>query len=281
MASFPSLAAGTHDAVVDAQDAANVSLLQGGPQTSTNPVTLAGNLATYTSGFSLTVPVQLASPADVATDASGNVYISDAGLRAIRFMPASAGTYFGRAMRAWTMYTIAGTGANGDSGDGGPPAAATFPSPAGITVDVQGNVFIVDPAGNVVCGDTANHRVQVILRSAGSWYGAPAAAAGTIFTIAVTGATPFNGDNLPATGPGAARVQSPTGIPSTATTTSFSMPRATAGSGSWPEQRLRPTASRRRPSAMSTPSPARVSPASMATASRRQPPSSTPRRIFT
>jgi streptogramin lyase len=49
--------------------------------------------------------------------------------------------------------TIAGTGASGSGGDGGPAAKATFKGPKGIRCDRQGNVYVVD---------TENHAIRKI-----------------------------------------------------------------------------------------------------------------------
>jgi streptogramin lyase len=48
------------------------------------------------------------------------------------------------------VYVIAGTGAKGYSGDGGPARNATFRSPKGISLDKQGNVWIADTENNAV-----------------------------------------------------------------------------------------------------------------------------------
>ena len=47
--------------------------------------------------------------------------------------------------------TVAGTGEDDLSGDGGPALSATLSSPLGVAVDSEGNLFI---------GDTGNHRVR-------------------------------------------------------------------------------------------------------------------------
>lgn len=53
-----------------------------------------------------------------------------------------------RRVRAFTeggsIRTIAGTGAYGDSGDGGPASFATFRSPTHVTADRSGNIYVVD-----------------------------------------------------------------------------------------------------------------------------------------
>ena len=47
-----------------------------------------------------------------------------------------------------TIAVIAGTGTEGYSGDGGPATAAELGSPAAVTTDSLGNVFIADVGNN-------------------------------------------------------------------------------------------------------------------------------------
>lgn len=49
---------------------------------------------------------------------------------------------------AMTLY--AGTGAKGNSGDGGPALAATFNGPKGLGLDARGNVYVVDTENNAI-----------------------------------------------------------------------------------------------------------------------------------
>ena len=70
---------------------------------------------------------------------------------------------------------IAGTGARGFSGDGGPAARATFDGPTGLSVDASGTVYVAD---------SNNHRVRRIKPD------------GTIDTLAGSGA--LVGDGVPA-----------------------------------------------------------------------------------
>ena len=57
-----------------------------------------------------------------------------------------------------TIHQIAGTGAKGYSGDGGPPLLATFNGPKGLVMDHDGRLLVVD---------TENHAVRRINLSAG------------------------------------------------------------------------------------------------------------------
>ncbi len=102
---------------------------------------------------------------------------------------ASTGTFYGQAMTAGDVYTVAGDGTSGFSGDGGPATAAELSEPAGVAVDAEGNLVIAD---------TDNERVRVVAASTGTFYG-QAMTAGDIYTIAGSGTPGFSGDGGPAT----------------------------------------------------------------------------------
>ncbi len=88
-----------------------------------------------------------------------------------------------------TIATMAGTGAKGYSGDGGPAESATFNGPKELAVDPAGNVWIVD---------TENHAIRFI-----------DAATHRIRTVAGTGQPGGDGDGGPAT---RARLDRPHGV---------------------------------------------------------------------
>ena len=102
------------------------------------------------------------SPSTLALDGSGNLLFID-GSR-IRKMDQNSGL----------VSTLAGTGAAGFSGDGGPAVLATFSSPSALALD---------PAGNVYIADTGNQRIRMITTGDGH-----------ISTIAGTGTGGFSGD---------------------------------------------------------------------------------------
>jgi uncharacterized protein (TIGR03437 family) len=113
----------------------------------------------------------------VAIDAGGNLYISDSGNRRIRKMTSSG-----------IITTVAGTGVQGFSGDGGPAAAATLNRPTSV---------IVDPAGNLYFTDSSNQRIRRV------------GVDGNISTIAGNGLEGFSGDGGSAT---AASMSFPLGL---------------------------------------------------------------------
>jgi sugar lactone lactonase YvrE len=79
---------------------------------------------------------------------------------------------------AGVVSIVAGNGAFGYSGDGGPARAAALNQPTGVAVD---------PAGNVYIADASNNRIRRVDTS------------GVITTVAGTGVQGFGGDGGPAT----------------------------------------------------------------------------------
>lgn len=120
----------------------------------------------------------LDSPAGLAVDASGNLFIADTHNQRIREVVAATGT----------IATIAGTGIRGYAGDGGAAINATLNRPTALAFDASGNLYLAD---------TDNHRIRRIAPS------------GIISTVAGTGVEGFSGDGGPAT---AAAIDSPNGL---------------------------------------------------------------------
>ncbi len=135
----------------------------------------------------------------VAVDAAGNLLIADAGNERVRVVAASTGTFYGQAMTAGDIYTVAGDGTFGFSGDGGPATSAELNGPAGVAVDAAGNLLIAD---------TGNERVRVVAHKTGTFYGQPMTG-GDIYTVAGDGTQGFSGDGGPATN---ARLSFPEGV---------------------------------------------------------------------
>ena len=75
---------------------------------------------------------QFSYPSGIALDHWGNLYIVDRGNAVIRMVSSDG-----------IVNTVAGNGAWGSDGDGGPALAALI-SPSGIAVDTAGNIFIVE-----------------------------------------------------------------------------------------------------------------------------------------
>ena len=107
---------------------------------------------------------RLRNPLGVGFDAAGNLYIADTGNSMVRKVDAISGV----------ITAVAGNGQYGFSGDKGPALNAALASPSAVRVDATGNIYLADQAKNVI------RQVSVI--------------AGTITTIAGTGAHRYSGD---------------------------------------------------------------------------------------
>jgi sugar lactone lactonase YvrE len=151
----------------------------------------------------------LTSPAGLALDAAGNLYIADpAADRVMKRTPDGIESVF------------AGTGKTGFSGDGGPATQALLDTPIGVALDSAGNVYIsvkghircvspdgtittlalsgsatlvqpagmaADTGGNLWVADMETHTVRQIDPS------------GTVKIVAGTGSSGYGGDGGPAT----------------------------------------------------------------------------------
>jgi len=135
----------------------------------------------------------------VVLDQARNAVIADVSSNRIRVVAASTGTFYGQAMTAGHIYTVAGNGTQGFSGDGGPATNASLFDPFGVAVD---------RAGNLVIADLDNNRIRVVAASTGRFYGR-AMTAGNIYTVAGNGTQGFSGDGGPAT---QARITRPFGV---------------------------------------------------------------------
>jgi len=130
--------------------------------------TVAGNGSQGFSGDGgLATSASLNQPTDVAVDASGNLFIADDYNNRIRKVSASG-----------IVTTVAGNGAQGFSGDGGPATSAELYYPNGVAVDASGNLFIAEGG---------NDRIRKV------------SASGIITTVAGNGTYGFSGDGGPAT----------------------------------------------------------------------------------
>ncbi len=131
----------------------------------------------------------LSSPSGVAITANGSVVVSDAGDQRIRLVAANSGRFYGLAMSAGDIYTIAGDGTAGFAGNTGPAIRAEVRSPSEVGVD---------RAGNVVIADSGNNRVRLVAATTGIYYGQHMTV-GHIYTVAGNGQTAYSGDGGPAT----------------------------------------------------------------------------------
>jgi len=201
-------------------------------------VTAAGVIATVagdgTQGYDgdggEAVAASLDSPAGVAVDGSGNLWIADTGNHRVRRVGSGGG-----------ISTVAGSGLAGYGGDGDRAGLAQLNVPRGLAIDASGNLLIadrdnhrvrqvnaagriatlagagaaagdggpatsaqlffpsgavLDPAGGLYISDSAYHRVRRVTGV-------------VISTVAGTGSAGFSGDQGQAT---AARLSSPRGL---------------------------------------------------------------------
>ncbi len=106
-------------------------------------------------------------PRGVAVDTAGNLFFADEENNRIREMATDG-----------TIATVAGSGSQGYSGDGGLAIAAALYDPSGVAVDAENNIYIADDG---------NGRIRKIIPN------------GQITTVAGTGSFGFGGDGGPAT----------------------------------------------------------------------------------
>jgi hypothetical protein len=167
--------------------AAKTGTFYGLPMTAGNIYSVAG---AGTSGLGDGGPALFAEvgPAGLVLDPAGNLVIADRGNNRIRVVAVTTGTFYGQAMTANDIYTVAG-GGTGGLGDGGPATSAELNSPLGVALDAHGNLVIAD---------TLNTRVRVVAEHTGTFYGR-AMTAGNIYTVAGNGMGGFSGDGGPAT----------------------------------------------------------------------------------
>ena len=105
-------------------------------------ITVAGiSTRGYSGDNGLATLAALDNPTGVAVDAKGNIYIADSDNRIIRMVDKSTGI----------ITRVAGTaGSTGYSGDRGPATSAKLGYPAGVAVDLQGNIYIADPINQII-----------------------------------------------------------------------------------------------------------------------------------
>jgi len=107
---------------------------------------------------------QVSTPADVALDGAGNLFIADEQNHRIRRVDAATGI----------ITTVAGLGSFGYNGDGISATLAQLSSPSGVALDRDGNLFIAD---------SGNSRIRAVEM-----------ATGMVETVAGTGVAGYSGD---------------------------------------------------------------------------------------
>ncbi|MFF2728784.1 RICIN domain-containing protein [Streptomyces sp. NPDC058008] len=120
---------------------------------------------------------RLNGPFGVAVDRAGVLYVAEYNNHLVRKVTTDG-----------VISKVAGTGAAGFKGDGGPAVSAQLNRPYGVAVDGAGGLYITD---------SDNHRVRKV------------SADGTIGTVVGTGAAGFSGDGGPAS---SAQLNLPLGV---------------------------------------------------------------------
>jgi trimeric autotransporter adhesin len=167
--------------------AASTGTFYGQPMTAGDIYTVAGGGTGGTANGIPATQATLSSPDGAASDAAGNLLLSDADDGLVRVVAVSTGTFYGQAMTAGDIYTIAGGGSQ--LGDGGPATSAFIPGPGGLAVD---------PAGDVLITDFGHQRVRLVAARTRTLYG-QAMTAGDIYSVAGTNFADFCCDGAPAT----------------------------------------------------------------------------------
>jgi sugar lactone lactonase YvrE len=195
-------------------------------------ITGNGSLGYYGNGVAAT-SAELLLPQGITFDNSGNMYIAD-----------NQNYRIHKIDKGDSIFTFAGNGYDGFSGDGGPATAAEFDFPTGVAADATGNIYIADEYNqrirmvntsgivNTVAGDTGSgyggdgmqataselwYPCGVTVDAKGNMYIADAAnerirmvnTSGIISTIAGISTGGYSGDGGPAT---AAELAFPTGV---------------------------------------------------------------------
>jgi hypothetical protein len=127
-------------------------------------------------------------PTALALDPAGDLFIASGPGERVEELPAHGNTSLGEQMTTGRLAAVAGTGAAGDSGDGGGADHSELDDPSGLAVD---------PSGDLLIADTANCRLRLVAASTGSRFGV-AMLKGEIDTVAGTGVCGSNGDGGPA-----------------------------------------------------------------------------------
>jgi uncharacterized protein (TIGR03437 family) len=152
---------------------------------------------------------RLSYPRGVAVDGAGNLFIADTNNNRVRKVSTDG-----------TITTVVGNGTAGFSGDGGLATSAQLNSPIAVTVDEDGNLFILDIANGRVRKVSPNGMISTVAGNGTAGFSgdgglATSAALGAFVCNSVCGGLTVDGaGNLFIADPGNGRVRkvSPSGI---------------------------------------------------------------------
>ena len=97
-------------------------------------------------------------PLGIAFDGKGNLYIADTDNKRIRKIDTSG-----------NISTVAGTGAGGNNGDGGPAVSASLAFPADVAIDAAGNLFIADSGISAIRKVTPSGTITTLAGNSAIW----------------------------------------------------------------------------------------------------------------
>ncbi|HUY48159.1 MAG TPA: DUF6531 domain-containing protein, partial [Streptosporangiaceae bacterium] len=149
----------------------------------------SGNCGTYAGNGGAATSATLSQMQGVALDPQGDVFIADTFNNRVEEVYES-GQSFGQTMTKGDIYTVAGTGTQGFSGDGGAATSAKVYEPDALGADARGNLYI---------SDWGNNRIREVPPSTGAQRG-QSMTKNDIYTIAGNGTAGTAGDGGPATG---------------------------------------------------------------------------------
>jgi len=98
------------------------------------------------------VSAQLNKPLGIAIESSGNIYVADTGNERVRQLSPTG-----------IITTIAGSGIEGFSRDGGPAVAAQFRFPTTVSADRAGTLYIADTGNHRVRKVTSNNQISTLI----------------------------------------------------------------------------------------------------------------------
>ncbi len=135
----------------------------------------------YSGDGSLAIHAELADPSGIFIDKYNYIYLADHNNNVVRVITP-----------AGIIYTIAGTGGYGYTGNGGPPLNATFRGPTAVCTDDSGYVYIADGNNSVIWKmtpvDTLHLGIKEIVKPSFNIYPNPSTGMFSVISGQQTGA---------------------------------------------------------------------------------------------
>ena len=134
--------------------------------------TVAGTgISGYSGDGGQATSAQFNFPMGMVRDGQGNVFVADVANSVVRKLSADG-----------TVSTVAGTGSQGYSGDGGPATSAQLAFPTAVAIDSNGNLFIADYFNLCVRKVDANGVISTLATASGfAVRGVAADASGNVY----------------------------------------------------------------------------------------------------